>query len=80
MDRQSWVCDRLRDLGYAKGRHIRLYGKDLYLISNPVVDGGGYSVETVERKSGAVRRMHIPLMVARVLQEEAAAHEDLRAA
>ena len=80
MDRQGWVCNRLRDLGYAKGRQIRLYGKDLCLISNPVVDKDGYSVDTVEHKSGAVRRMHIPLTVARVVEEEAATHENLFAA
>jgi hypothetical protein len=80
MDRQGWVCDRLRDLGYAKGRHIRLYGKDLCLTSNPVADNGGYSVQAVDRKSGAVQRMHIPVMVTRVVEEEAPAHEDLLAA
>lgn len=77
MVRQSWICDRLRDLGYAKGRRMRLYGKDLYLISNPMADNEGYSVETVEHQSGAVRRTRIPLTVARVVEEEAAVNEGL---
>jgi hypothetical protein len=80
MDRQGWVCIRLRDLGYAKERHIRLYGKDLHLMSNPFVDKGGYSVEVIERESGTVWRMGIPLMVVSVVEEEAAMHEDLFAA
>ena len=80
MDRQGWVCVRLRDLGYAKERHIRLYGRDLYLTSNPKVDDGGYSVEGIEGKSGTVRRVHIPLMVVRVVEEEAALYEDAFAA
>lgn len=77
MDRQSWICDRLRHLGYAKGRRMRLYGKDLYLISNPMAENDGYSVETVEHKSGAVRRTRIPLTVAKVVEEEVAANKDL---
>jgi hypothetical protein len=80
MDRQGWVCLRLRDLGYAKERHIRLYGNDLHLTSNPMADDGGYSVEGIERKSGAVRRMRIPLMVVRVVEQEAATQEDWLAA
>lgn len=75
MDRRSWICDRLRDLGYAKGR--RLYGEDLQLISNPMADNDGYIVETVEHKSGAVRRTRIPLAVARGVEKEVAANEDL---
>ncbi len=79
MDRQGWVCNRLRNLGYSKGRHIRLYGKDLDLTSDPIADPGGYSVETLERKSGAVRRIHLPLMVAKMVDEEAAEYEELTA-
>ena len=79
MHRQGWVCDRLRSLGYAKGRHIRLYGKDLCLISNPVPDVDGYSIETVDRKSGSIQRTRIPLTLIHVVEEEAA-REDLLAA
>jgi hypothetical protein len=71
MDRQGWVCNRLRDLGYAKERHIRLYGKDLRLTSNPIVDDGGYCVDGIESKSGTVRRIHLPLMMVRVVEQEA---------
>ena len=77
MDRRSWICDRLRDLGYAKGRRMRLYGEDLQLISNPMADNDRYIVEAVEHKSGAVRRTRIPLSVARGVEKEVAANEDL---
>lgn len=77
MDREDWICDRLRDLGYARGRTMRLYGKDLFLISNPMADRDGYSVETVEHQSGAVRRMRIPLTVTRMVEEEVAANASL---
>lgn len=80
MDRQDGVSNRLRDLGFAKGSRIRLYGKDLYLVSDPIVDSEGYSVETLERKSGVVRQIRIPLMVTIMAEEEVAAHEELLAA
>jgi hypothetical protein len=77
MDRQGWVCNRLRDLGYEKQRHMRLYGKDLRLTSNPIRDDSGYVVEAIEHKSGAIHRMRIPLMVVRIVEEEADMQEDL---
>jgi hypothetical protein len=67
----------LRDLGYAKDQHMRLYGKDLQLTSNPVADREGYSVEAIESKSGRIRRMRIPLMVVRVVEKEAASYDEL---
>jgi hypothetical protein len=79
MDRRRWVCERLQKLGYAKGNFIRLYGRDLCLISDPIADDDGYCVDTIERRSGAVQRTSIPLMVAKVVEEEIATDEDLLA-
>src|SRR6266851_10312821 len=31
-DRQLVICERLRELGYAQERHIRLYGEEFYLV------------------------------------------------
>jgi hypothetical protein len=66
------ICERLQQLGYARERDIRLYGEKFHLISNPVADGDGYSVEGTTRESASIRRMRIPLSLVYTLRKELA--------
>jgi hypothetical protein len=75
MNRHGLICEKLRKLGYASERRIRLYGEELHLISNPVHDGTGFTVEGVTVRSGNVRRMRIPLTVVNMLEREVEALE-----
>jgi hypothetical protein len=70
MNRQRLICERLKKFGYASERHIRLYGEELHLVSNPVADETGYSVLAVAVKSGNLRHMRIPLSVVGMLERE----------
>lgn len=71
MERQEWVCERLQRMGYAKERHIFLYGEELEIISNPAACHDGFAIEGVVRKTGLRRRVRIPLMTVRFLEHEA---------
>jgi hypothetical protein len=62
---------------YVLGWYMTHTDEQLQLTSNPVADREGYSVEAIESKSGRVRRMPIPLMVVRVVEEEAASYDEL---
>jgi len=42
-------CDRLTSIGYAKDRHIRLYGEEFRLISNPNGSIEGFSLKELFR-------------------------------
>jgi hypothetical protein len=66
------ICERLRKFGYAQERHIRLYGEEFHLISNPFPDGNGFAVEGIARSSGQLKRMHIPLSLVQTLKRELA--------
>jgi hypothetical protein len=68
--RQVELCVRLRDLGYAQDKRIRIYGEEFDLTSNPSLEGEGVAVEAVSRKSGTHRRLRIPVSVVRMVQEE----------
>lgn len=70
-DRCQAICEKLQQLGYAKEKHIKLYGEELHLVSNPVPDGNGFSVEGIARASGNLIRMRIPLTVLHTLQQDA---------
>lgn len=69
-NRQIVVCERLRELGYASERHVRLYGEEFHLVSDPVLDGDGFAVEGIACKSGKSRFMRIPLSIIHTLRQE----------
>ena len=71
-DKGQAICDRLQKLGYAKENHIKLYGEELHLVSNPVPDGDGFAVEGIARASGARKRMRIPLSLVCTVRKELA--------
>jgi len=57
------ICERLQTLGYEYHRRIRIYGEEFELISNPRVDGTGFVIEAISRKSGDSRILRIPLLI-----------------
>jgi Fe2+ transport system protein FeoA len=67
-----FVCERLRKFGFAENRHIRLYGEDLDLVSNPVPRGNGFAVEAVNRRTGNSQLVGIPLSLISILKRELA--------
>jgi hypothetical protein len=74
-DKRQAICDKLQKLGYAREKHIKLYGEDLDLVSNPVPDGDGFAVEGVTRTSGNLIRVRLPLTLIYTAQKEVAFKE-----
>lgn len=72
MSKQLVICARLRELGYAKKRHVRLYGEEFQLISDPIPEGDGFAVEGIARRSGKSRLIQIPLSIVHTLRQELA--------
>jgi hypothetical protein len=70
MDKQAVICERLKKLGYVSDRHIRLYGEDLQLVSNPVAEETGYSVLALVVGTGNLRHLRIPLSAVCILERE----------
>ena len=69
-DKQFFICERLRELGYSSERHVRLYGEEFYLISDPFPHGDGFAVEGIARGSGNSRYIRIPLSIVHTLRRE----------
>lgn len=70
MDNQALICERLKKIGFAGERHIKLYGEKLRLVSDPIPDGAGFAVEAIAVRSGDLRCIRIPLPVAEMLERE----------
>lgn len=64
------VCERLKALGYAQHKRIKIYGEEFDLTPNPIADGNSFAIEAVSRKSGAVTTLHIPLSVLQMISKD----------
>jgi hypothetical protein len=70
VNKEKFICEKLRKLGYARQRHIRLYGEEFDLISNPIPDGDGFAVDGIASQSGARRRIRVPLSLVVTIRQE----------
>ena len=67
------ICDRLKDMGYAESRRIRIYGQDFEVISNPFPEGNTMAVRAISRRDAQVRTVKIPLPVLQTVSKRKAA-------
>lgn len=57
------LCDRLRELGYARFKRIRIYGQEFEVISNPFPEGSGIAVQALPKKETQARVLQLPLPI-----------------
>ena len=61
---QSKLCVRLKQLGFKLGNPMKLYGERYELLGDPIVSGDNLAlVSVVDKKSGQLRSLRIPLLV-----------------
>jgi len=64
---------RLKHLGFTLGNQMRLYGEKFEVAGEPIiVTDDVVLVDTIEVKSGTVKRVRIPLPILKIAQERAA--------
>ena len=68
---QVSLCTRLKQLGFTKGNQMKLYGEKFELHSEPIVMGDNLVfVDAIEKKSGRLRRVRIPLPIVNMANGE----------
>lgn len=78
---QARLCERLKRLGFAESSHMRLYGQEFTLQSDPIIMSEQLIfVDAVEKKSQELRRVRIPLPVIKMASHENMASHERRAA
>jgi hypothetical protein len=71
---QVSVCARLKELGFAQGNQITLYGEKFELVSEPIVLADHlFLVDAIEMRSGQLRRVRIPLPILKMADGERSA-------
>jgi hypothetical protein len=68
------LCNRLKRLGFSRENRVRLYGEEFELRSDPIlVSEELVFVDAVEKKSGRLTRVRVPLMIVKMATETRAA-------
>lgn len=62
------VCANVKRLGYGNRQHIRLYGEEFEVVSDPFPEAGGIAVSVKAKKSDAVRVLQLPATVLQSLK------------
>ena len=57
------ICDRLKAMGYAESKRIRIYGQDFEVVSNPFPQGDGVAIQAISKKEMRARILQLPLPV-----------------
>ena len=66
------TCLKLISLGYARSNRVRLYGKEVQLVSDPFPHtDGGIAVEVVHPNESSSRTIKLPLSVLQVAGQSA---------
>lgn len=61
------TCRKLISLGYSRSNHVRLYGQEVQLVSDPFPDReGNIAVEVKKVSESASKTMKLPLSVVQV--------------
>ena len=56
-------CLRIKDLGYGSSNHIRLYGQQFEIVSDPIPDGDGVSVQVTSAAEPVKRTLRLPTSI-----------------
>lgn len=61
------TCLKLISLGYARSNRVRLYGKEVQLVSDPFPhNDGGIAVEVMQGSDSSSKTIKLPLSVLQV--------------
>jgi hypothetical protein len=68
------LCERLKRLGFTQENQMRLYGQEFVLRSDPIIMGKDLVfVDAVQKESGQLKRVRIPLTILKMVNEEPSA-------
>ena len=59
----SDICARVKHLGYATSKRIRLYGEEFEVVSDPFPEADGIAVQVTTKKDPSIRVLRIPATV-----------------
>ncbi len=62
------MIDRLKALGYANRKRVRMYGEVLELVSDPVPEADGFVIDA--KSGGKARQVKIPASIVEMVKSQ----------
>lgn len=59
----SQICADVKQLGYSVSRHVRLYGEEFEVVSDPFPEADGIAVHVTTKKDSKIRVLQLPATV-----------------
>jgi hypothetical protein len=59
----SEICAHVKHLGYAISMHLRLYGEEFEVVSDPFVEADGIAIRVTTESNSSIRILRIPMTV-----------------
>jgi hypothetical protein len=59
----SGNCARIKDLGFAASKRIKMYGESFEIISDPFNEGDCVVVRVISESDGEVRSLRLPVAI-----------------
>jgi hypothetical protein len=56
-------CTKIRELGYTVSMHIKMYGQDFEIISDPFDEGDGVAVRATSGNNPEARTLLLPVAI-----------------
>ena len=56
-------CVRIKDLGYSRSHHIRMYGEQFDIVSDPFQQGSGVAVQVTTAQEPTERTLRLPTSI-----------------
>lgn len=66
------ICERLKHLGFSRSNHVKLYGEQLQLVSDPFPYESGIAVKVVQNEDKAPRTIKLPLPILKMAMARSA--------
>jgi hypothetical protein len=57
------MCAHVKHLGYSTSKHVRLYGEEFEVVSDPFPEAEGIAVRVTTKKDLKIRVLQIPATV-----------------
>jgi len=64
------ICARLRNMGYAESKRIRIYGQEFEVVSNPFPHEDGIAVWAFSKLETETRTLRLPLPVVQMVTRQ----------
>jgi hypothetical protein len=66
------ICEKLKHLGFARSNHVKLYGEQFQLASDPFPHESGIAVEVVRTDGKPPRTIKLPLPILKMATAKSA--------